>query len=405
MSRSIELAPQTIGTHLAPTETRDGKQILTGVRDHEKVFVAGSSTDLTDMFEELGMQLSHRATKDMLGMREVKKGPRIDLRALQRINEFYDRLPDMPQREKLQDLVGRLQKMQDQLQQGTLPAPTSRDVLAQLEEFDRDITHQYAALILVRDFFRGQPKRRSTAAGLSDLESLLEEAAGEFERADRMRDVRAGFAAAGIAHERAPQLSTEPMDIRESYRAMLRESRHFGQLFDALSKFPMSTNFDETVDTFIEIAGTDLGATGPSTDPVFLGLLLTELGKLKKLKTVHSGMGMLIGDVKRGNGVTEPLFDQVSRTSALFHFCARTMTTLNDARKLVAGLETAGPLVPLVFANGLLLLHQSVPEEVMPGPGVRLKQNATLRSLLDTLVAIEEEAYEAEMQMRQSNPE
>lgn len=399
MSRSLELNLQNISAqNVFSPRGGEAMSALAGQRDHEKVLATDTLSMITEAAEEIGMSVAHRADRHTLRMREVKRGPSIDLRALTRIAEFYDRLPDMPQREKLQALIGRLQRMQEFLNQGTLPAPTRQDVLALLEEFDRDVTHQYAALSLVRDYFRTRPRRRSSAAGLNDLETLLEEAAADFERSDRIRDVRAGFAAAGIAHERAQILSTQPLDIRESYRALLRESRHFGELFDSLSRFPVGSNFDEVVDTFIEIAGTDLGATGPSTDPVFLGLLLTELGKLKKLKTVHSSMGSLIGDVRRGNPTTEELFDQTSRTSLLFHFCSRTMTTLNDARKLVAGLDQAGPLAPLVFANGLLLLHQQVPDEVMPGPGVKLKQNTALRALLDTLVAIEEDAYELEMQ-------
>lgn len=403
MSNQFEITRQQVAAHnvISP----HGSEImapLTGQRDHQKVFSTSTQSKITDAAEEIGMAVAHRADRHTLRMRTIKKGQGVDLKALTRIAEFYDKLPDMPQREKLQQLIGRLQSYQQRLGQGGGSMPTRQDVLALLEDFNRDITHQYAALTLVRDFFKGRPRRRSSA-GLKELEDLLEEAAGEFERTDRLRDVKAGFAAAGIAHVRAPLLSTDPHEIREAYRNMLRESRHYGELFDGLSKFAIGSGFDEVVDTFIEIAGTDLSAVGPSTDPVFLGLLLAELGKLKKLKTVHESMGQLVSDVRRGNPGTDGLIDPLGRTSLLFHFCSRTMTSLAEARKLVAGLEAAGPLAPLVFANGLLLLHQQVPDEVMPGPGIKLKQSTVLRSLLDNLVAAEERAYQVEQEMKASD--
>jgi type III secretion system YopN/LcrE/InvE/MxiC family regulator len=400
MSSNLEITRLQIATHNAISPV--GVEVmapLTGMRDHQRVLALSTPSQITDAAEEIGMSVAHRADRHTLGQRTIRKGQGVDLRALTRIAEFYDKLPDMPAREKLQQLVRRFQAFEHRMSGGGGQAPTRGDALALLEEFDKDVTHQYAALSLVRDFFKGRPRRRSAAGG-TDIETLLDEAAGEFERTERMRDVRAGFAAAGIAHVRAPLIATDPGEIRESYRLLLRESRHFGELFDSLSRFSLGSNFDEVVDTFIEIAGSDLSASGPSTDPVILGLLLTELGKLKKLKTVHESMGKLVGDVGRGNPGSVGLLDPVHRTSLLFHYCSRTMTTLADARKLVAGLEAAGPLAPLVFANGLLALHQQVPDEVMPAAGLKLKQTSALRSLLDNLVALEEQAYRLEMETR-----
>src|SRR5690606_42057326 len=71
--------------------------------------------------------------------------------------------------------------------------------------------------------------------------------------------------------------ATAPADIRESYRALLRESRHYGELFDQLQKYSLGRQFDEVVDTFIEIAGNDMSSVGPSTDPRFLDRKSTRL--------------------------------------------------------------------------------------------------------------------------------
>src|SRR5690606_25410869 len=101
---------------------------------------------------------------------------------------------------------------------------TKDDILAALQAFDPDVTHQFAALDIAREFF--------AVSGASDaFQLVLDQAQAEFEKGDLAQEVRAGFASAQAASQAAVTLETDPAAVRESYRALLRESRNMGQLF------------------------------------------------------------------------------------------------------------------------------------------------------------------------------
>jgi len=136
----------------------------------------------------------------------------------------------------------------------------------------------------------------------------------------------------------------------------------------------------------MEAAATDLRAVGSAPDRVFLHGLVTELGRLKKLRTLLHATNDLIRQTER---LLPPEWrgrlDSVRLTSDLLHFCARSTAALPEARALLQPLEGASPHGRVVFANGLRTLHGQVPDEVMPGLPARLQQGQALLSLLDTL--------------------
>jgi type III secretion system YopN/LcrE/InvE/MxiC family regulator len=395
MANQVEITRQQIASHNATSTV--GAEImapLNGQRDNQRVLATSSiASQLTDSLEEMGMSVATLTDKRTLGQRQARKGQGASLDSLAKLTAFYDKLPDMPKQEHLRQLIGRLQSFQASLNAAGRGMASLNDILQMLDAFNKDVTHQYAALVLVRDFFRKRARRRAAADGDAALSELLDEAVAAFEQTETMRDVQAGFAAAGIAHKQAPVLGTDPASIRESYRELIRETKNFGQLFDSLTKYDLRAKFEDVVETFVTAAGHDLSSAGPSIDPVLLGDLLKELGKLKKLKSVYESMGEMITVTSRSIAELHDRLNQTELSSKLFHYCSRATVGLTDAKKLVAGLDDTGPLAPLAVANGLFDLHRQVPDEVMPAVGAKLKQNSTLRSLLDTLVAAEEQAY------------
>lgn len=358
----------------------------------ENVATSSESSKLADAAEELGMSVAHRADKRTLAQREVRQGAGTNLEALARIADYYDKLPDMPREAQLKTLVDQLEgfaKLMEQTGSGG-GGPTKDDILAALRDFDGDVTHQYAGLDVARDYFE--------AAGASkEFLLLLDEARGEFEKTDIARDVRAGFASAEVASRAAATLETDPATVRDTYRAMLRESPSLGQLFDQLGKFQLGEKFEVTVATFLEAAGRDLAGLGSSADSGFLHALLTELSKLKKLQSVMDGANQLARTTERLLPQGERgQIDARETASKLLHFAGQAAVGLADARALLGRLQTAGPASQLAFATGLHGLHGELPDDVMPSLAARLQQNGTLRSLLDRLVAEEEEAFEEE---------
>jgi type III secretion system YopN/LcrE/InvE/MxiC family regulator len=372
-----------------------GAEVMDAVRGRhgtETVMRSDEASKLSEASEELGMSVAHRVDKKSLGDRAVRQGQGTSFEAVARLSEYLNKLPNMPREVQLKALVESLRQFQNILEGragGGGAMPTKEDILAALQRFDGDVTHQFAALDIARQYFE--------AAGASaEFHALLSEAMAEFERADIARDVRAGFAAAEVAARAAATLETNPASVREAYREMLRENQNMGQLFDRLSKFDMKKNFNEIVQTFLTAAGRDLSSTGPSTDALFLQALLVELGKLKKLQTVFESSDELVEMTKpHWKPCASHELDASIVTSRLLNFVARSVVNIGDARGLLEGLEPCAAASRLIFANGLNNLHKEIHDDVMPSAQARLQQSTTIALLLEELVASEEAEFQS----------
>src|SRR5690606_36307554 len=80
---------------------------------------------------------------------------------------------------------------------------TKEDILAALQAFDPDVTHQYAGLDIAREFFAATEASEA-------FQMLLDEAHAEFGKGDLAKEVKAGFAAAHPASEAAATFETDP---------------------------------------------------------------------------------------------------------------------------------------------------------------------------------------------------
>ncbi|MEO9529408.1 MAG: hypothetical protein ABJG32_18670, partial [Roseibium sp.] len=225
-----------------------------------------------------------------------------------------------------------------------------------------------------------------------------------FEDPDIARDVQAGYAIAQRASEAAPTLETDPAALRDRYREMLRGPMHMGQLFDALADFNLRLNFDTVVGVFLETAGDDLAATSHQTDPVLLGGLTQELGKLKEMRTVYQASDDLIHTIQRMDPqfASPQIVDGPNAngpevlTSALLNFCAKKTPNLSDARQVIKPYDDSAVDTIVVFANGLHDLHKMISDRSYPSNEARLQQGSMLEALRIDLTAIEEQAYEAD---------
>ncbi|WP_375453290.1 HrpJ domain-containing protein [uncultured Methylobacterium sp.] len=386
MSGSSEITRQNVSAFnvISPVGAEVVEQARGSYRG-EDVALSSEASKLTDAAEELGQSVAHRADRKSLGERTVRSGQVIDPEAIARLNSYLDKLPDMPREAALLALVGQLETMRNLLEGSGGGGGTTKDeILAALREFDGDVTHQYAGLEVARAHFE--------AVGADPVFlNRLDEARAEFQKTDLARDVHAGFAVAEVASRAAETLETDPAAVRDVYRAMLRETMHVGQLFDALTRFDVLRSFGEAVETFMTAAGRDLSSAGPSTDPVFLHGLLTELGKLKKMQTVFDATRQLIQLTDRGQRPAVPA-NPVDQTSRILNFASQPTASLADARRLLGGFGDRPPAVQVTFANGLRGLHADIPDEIMSSVQARAQQTKAIMTLLDTLVA-EEEAY------------
>lgn len=379
-------------------------------------------------------------------VRSMRQGQATSSQAMSRIAEYHDKLPDMPSDEKLQQLAQEFQTILTQMppmhltehvgkhvaeQRHGLDNATQHEtsaseeqetetdtheeqsaagerrgassneayrstveqvrqqILSKLQEFDGDVTHQFAAL----DILSGQFEETGVDAPFLEALDLARQS---FEEPGIARDVRAGLASAAIAQKAAATLETDASTVRNAYRDVLREQTDLGGLFDQLKRFDLNGKFESVINTFLAIAGRDLEAVDQSTDPAFLHGLVRELSKLKTMNTVLDLSKEIIRTVERLMPRAERgqlKSDQL--TSGVLHFAATVGATPRDARQMIPGTDSMSPQTRVLLGNGMKDLHSAVPDDVFPSAQARSQQKAALMGLLDQLVDDEERAHEA----------
>ncbi len=370
----------------------EGLQTARGERKGDAATAVVKSSDLTDIQEEIGNAVGKFADKKTLGQAKLRQGAGVNIEALKRIADYYDKLPDMPRDAELRVLVGTLQNFQDMLGEGGGGSVTAEDILEALRDFDGDVTHQFEALQVAQRYFE--------ANGASPaLLNVLDQAERAFDDPNLARDVQAGYTIAAQASDAAPSLETSPAALRNAYREMLRSQQNMGQLFDKIADFNIRFSFGQAVDLFLTAAGNELADTNSQTDPVLLGALVRELGALKEMRTVFEEGNKLVDltqriDPKFATGPDAP--GPIELTSALLNFSAKQSPSMADTRNLVKQFEPAAESTMVVFANGLQDLHRLMSDRSVISNSARVQQGTMIESLRIELSAAEEAAFAAE---------
>lgn len=366
-----------------------------GGRKGQVAIALPNNSDLSDIQEEIGNAVGKFADKKTLGQAKIRQGAGVNIEALKRIADYYDKLPDMPREAELRDLVIKLQGFEDLLGGGGgSGSATADDILDALRAFDGDVTHQYEALQTAQRYFE--------ASGASDaFRAVLDTAERSFDDPSIQKDVQAGYAIAKAASEAAPTLETSPGALRDTYREILRSEKHMGQLFDQLSSFNMRLEFREVVDLFLQTAGHELANTNSQADPVILGALVRELSALKEMRTVVEEGDNLITQTQRidPDFASDPAAaSAIDLTSGLLNYAAKAAPSLSDARQIMRKFEPASEQTKVVFANGLHDLHRLISDRSVASDAARLQQGARLQELCIELSAQEEAAFSARAQ-------
>ena len=383
---------QVASANVQSTVGAEALEQARGARKGDSAVAVPNNSDLSDIMEEIGNAVGKFADKKTLGQAKVRQGAGVNIEALKRIADYYDKLPDMPREAEMRNLISKFQSFENLLGEGGSGAGnlSADDILQALREFDGDVTHQFEALQVARHYFEA-------TGGSSEILGLLDQAQIAFEDADIARDVQAGYAIAAQASETAATIETDPAALRDSYREMLRSPMHLGQLFDTLSEYNMRLNFDEVVGLFLETAGNELANTSSLTDPVLLGGLTKELGKLKEMRTVFQASDALIVQTQRidpdfANGVGG--VGPTELTSAMLNYCAKPSPSLADAQGILKDFNQHPESTVVTFANGLHDLHRLISDRSYPSDSARVQQGKMIEALRIDLSAAEEAAFE-----------
>ncbi|MFP7674919.1 HrpJ domain-containing protein [Marivita sp. S0852] len=383
-----EVIQTQIATHNAASPV--GAEIMAGRArgSGEAVMVSTAAADITDALEELGMAASNRAKVD-LDKVKVRKGAGTDLDALGRIADYLDKLPNLPKDQALRDLVAKFNKFEEYFRRGATgdDLPSADDLRALLAEYDGDIAHRFAALETVRDV-------AATSGAPAAYLALLDELRAEMRQPDLARDIAAGFAAAPEAAHAAEGLGATPQDYRDSYRAMLRDTPDAGRIFAALRDFSLTEKLEAVLDSFIRVAGDDMASFGPSTEPAQLGGVLTELSRLKQMRTVLDASTEAIGKIDRMFGADDARPDATDLAGRVLGFAGAPVASLQGARGLIDGFGPEPADLPVAAVNLVRDLHAAMPDALLPD-GQREPQARVLLTLSDQVVEQEEASYGA----------
>lgn len=400
---SITTPREVLHTQIATgnAESPVGAEIMANAQGrsratNETVQVSTNQADLTDALEELGQARSHFGKRDIEKMK-LRRGAGTDLEALGRIADYYDKLPNLPTDQKSRDLVQKLQSYEDMYRQGEREGeagnlPTAEDILKLLQEYDGDITHQFAMLENIR-------LNMASQGANEDFLSVLDEVRATLREGDGAQEIIAGFAAAREAVTAADRFSSSAMAFRDSYRQLVRSSGHMGRTFDALSEFSRlggktRDDFEGILDSFIKVAGDDMKSFGRSVEPVVLNAVVQELTVLKNLRTaLEMTDGMISNLTRMFPDDSSKLPDSTTVASDLFHFVAGHVASSVDAAKMLSKFETGNPEVPVIAINSIRDIHGRLPDSVMPTETARVQQNQVLMAVSDKYVQAEEASY------------
>jgi hypothetical protein len=375
-----------------------GVQVLEQARGSRRGNVAialQKGSDLADLQEEIGNSVGKLADKRTLAQAKLRQGAGVNVEAIKRIADYYDKLPDAPREDRLRTLVKMLQGFGDLLKGGGGGGGRDvgvADVLQALNASDSNARKQYMLLQGARIHF----ERESGNATLLDL---LDQAEKSFNETGIAYDVRSDYAMLAHARTVGPSVGIAPEALRDKYREMLLSGMNLGTLFYTLSDFKKRLNFHAVVDLFLKAAGDDLAAVSSQGDRSFLGNLLKELGILKTLRTTFEASGALLGQMQRmfprfGDGDGKAGVHEL--VGELLSFCSKPMPSLEDGRKIITPFDDNAPAAArVVFSNGLLDLHREMPDQVFPSSQARLQQVGVLNEVSKYLVELEEVAYQA----------
>ncbi|GGA65050.1 hypothetical protein GCM10011385_18570 [Nitratireductor aestuarii] len=365
----------------------DVKTVRGTYMDEAVALETDPGTQMVDLAEEIGMAVAYRGDRRLLEGRRLRTISSLHERILERIARYRRDLPHLPGAASIQRLLERLVALEPRLSgdhQEDGASELLRNVQAELQAYDPDVTHQYVALKLVLQHLEGRQIDLRLRRALQDLRAGFDEAA-------RKRDVRAGFAAA-IPASKAAAIGGDPASVRAAYRLLIADAANIAQIFHLLRRFDLKRRFRKVIGIFIRAAARDLASTGPSTDRGYIRALMSELDRLRKAKSVVLMSAELMDQTNRHLDEAQRVEDgEMDLAEDMLSFACKERPGYADARELMRLHEVSPMAAKLVFANGLRDLHGELPAAVSPSSKAYLAQRAAILRMLEMLVEQEEE--------------
>ena len=294
------------------------------------------ASELQDSMEELSMQFEEKTTKK-LADRKLGQARSRSTAYTQALDAWMRTLPDMPDRQKLEQLMRHLRQA---AQSGNLPdAGGLRDLLAGLS---KDPSHQFAMLDILEQALGPEEEGLRTLLTRT-RESLLQE---------RGSEIRAGINLASEVNARAT--TPEEMNaLRGLYRSEILGFTSPQDCFRSILASRGAGALKAAIEFLRAGCGADLASEAPSRDPVALRRVLGDLQCVQVLQTVLETLEALSVRMGREFGL-KLLMDGEAMTGQVLGFTEKSGVYPDE----LAAFEKACGIDPLLarmdFARELL---------------------------------------------------
>lgn len=329
------------------------------------------ASELLDSLEELSMQFEEKATKKLAERKlgQVRARPSAYTEA---IDGWMRTLPDMPGREKTEQLLRHLRRM---AASGQMPdAEGLRGLLAGLS---KDPSHQFALLDILEQALGPEEGALQALLGRT-RETLLRGQGGE---------IRAGINLAAEVNARATT-PEEMSALRGLYRSEILGFTTPQDCFRSVLAARGAGALKAAIDFLRAGCGADLASEAPSRDPVALRRILLDLQCVQVLQTVLESLEGLAARMGREFGL-RLLLDGEEMTGRVLGFTERSGVYPDE---LAAFSEACGirPLpARMDFARELLGLFRRLSPRLFELEDDRLRLIEAAEEHLDGIIAEE----------------
>lgn len=335
------------------------------------------ASELQDSMEELSMQFEEKTTKK-LADRKLGQARSRSTAYTQALDAWMRTLPDMPDRQKLEQLMRHLRQA---AQSGNLPdAGGLRDLLAGLS---KDPSHQFAMLDILEQALGPEEEGLRTLLTRT-RESLLQE---------RGSEIRAGINLASEVNARAT--TPEEMNaLRGLYRSEILGFTSPQDCFRSILASRGAGALKAAIEFLRAGCGADLASEAPSRDPVALRRVLGDLQCVQVLQTVLETLEALSVRMGREFGL-KLLMDGEAMTGQVLGFTEKSGVYPDE----LAAFEKACGIDPLLarmdFARELLGIFRKLSPRLFELEDDRLRLIEAAEEHLDGIIS-EENAEEDE---------
>jgi type III secretion regulator YopN/LcrE/InvE/MxiC len=224
---------------------------------------------IEDAAEELTFEVGSKVAEKELKEREIaSKREDARVRAIEKIREYLEKVPDIGAQEKLFRLL-------DELKQN--PPSSAGQLMGRVGEFYSDSSHQFVALEFLK-----------TALGddQAALRELVETAQSRLTE-EKQPEITAGLNISVTAARFAEQQGRSVQDFRDFYRQTVLGHESLNATYGAILEHYGTEEFPAALAFLVRAIGDDLAAMRSSIQPSELKLLMDDLFELESLNTIH----------------------------------------------------------------------------------------------------------------------